>query len=73
MGAPFAGRGGAVSGPHRCRFIFPEGGLGAFQVVGIPTGRGRPEKGLGNLCRLLYAYCFWRQPHSVPPSVLLPG
>jgi len=44
--SPFRGRGGAVSGSVRRRFIFPGGRSGgAFQVAGVPGGRGRPGEG----------------------------
>ena len=59
MGAPFAGRGGAVSGPQRRRFIFPGGGLGAhFRVPVLPEVEVGQEKGDGTRCRFLNAYCF---------------
>jgi hypothetical protein len=46
MGAPFAGRGGSVSGPVRRRFIFPGGGLGArLRLPVLPSGEVGQEKG----------------------------
>ena len=43
VGAPFASRGGAVSGPVRRRLIFPGGGLRVhFGVPVLPPGRSYP-------------------------------
>ena len=43
---PFAGRGGAVSGPQRRRFILPGGrSWGAFRGAGAPGGAGWPGEG----------------------------
>ena len=48
MVPPFAGRGGAVSGPKSRRFIFPGGGLGAhFRVPVLPAGKFDQGKGDG--------------------------
>jgi hypothetical protein len=45
LGAPFAGRGRAVSGPVRRGFIFPGGGSGgASQGAGVPGGRVRSRE-----------------------------
>ena len=50
LGAPFRGRGGAVSGPQSRRFIFPGGGLGAhFRVPVLPAGEVGQEKGDGTM------------------------
>ena len=67
LGAPFRGRGGAVSGPQRRRFIFPGGGLGAhFRVPLPPAGKLGQKKGDGPPCRFLNACRFWRQHRPVP-------
>jgi len=52
LGSTFAGRGGAVSAPVRCRFIFPGGGLGAHLRVPVPpAGKLGQEKGGRHPCR----------------------
>ena len=48
LGVPFRGRGGAVSGPQRRRFIVPRGVCDTFQRAGGPGGRG-PIAAIGNL------------------------
>jgi len=56
--SPFAGRGGAVSGPMHRRFIFPGGGSGgAFQGADAPGGRGRPGEGRRHPGRFLDTFC----------------
>ena len=61
LSAPFRGRGGAVSGPQRRRFIFPGEGLGTqFRVPVLPAGKFGQEKGDDATHR------FWRQPCLVP-------
>jgi hypothetical protein len=67
MGGPFAGRGGAVCGPVRRRFIFPEGRLRRLLGVPVPlAGKVGQEKRDGTPYRFLNACCFWRQHRSVP-------
>ena len=61
---PFAGRGGAVSGPQRGRFILPGGGLGAHFGVPVPPAvQVGQKKGDGTPSRFLSACCFWCQPY----------
>ena len=62
LGSTFAGRGGAVSAPVRCRFIFPGGGLWAhFRLPMLPADELGQEQGHVTPFRLLNACCFWRQ------------
>jgi len=73
LGAPFHGRGGAVSGPQRRRFIVPGGRSGgASQVAGALCGKVRPGEGRRHPCRFLNPCCFRRQhrpaPHLCPWS-----
>jgi hypothetical protein len=65
LGAPFAGRGAALS-CHQChRYFFPGGGLGAlFRVPVLPPGEAGQEKATGSL----------RGPTAAPvPGVLARG
>ena len=65
-GGPFAGRGGAVSGPQRRRFIFPKRGLRRLRrVLVLPAGSIGQEKG-DDPCRFLNAYCSRCQHRPVP-------
>jgi hypothetical protein len=62
----FAGRGGAVSGLQRRRFIVPGGSVITFQVAGACGGQGRPGEGRPRhradfLCLLLLG--------SIPPGL----
>jgi len=46
LDSPFRGRGKALSGLQRRRFLFPgRGSGGAFQVAGAPDGQGQPGEG----------------------------
>jgi hypothetical protein len=49
LGAPFAGRGGAVSGPQRRRFIFPGGQGARFWLPVSPAGEVSQGKGDGTM------------------------